>query len=98
MFEVYPGEKRYLAVDLADVLAAGDTLTGSPTTEIVAKRGRTATTMETNNPTPPLIDGTEVQFWIDVPDTQARGNYIILLECPTTNGEVVRENAPLIVL
>lgn len=94
---VYRGEKRFLSVDLAAVIAEGDDLAGTPTVEIVAKRGRGATTMETSTPTPPAVDGTEVEFWIDVPDDQERGNYLAIVECGTANGERVREEAPLLV-
>lgn len=94
---VYRGEKRFLSVELAAVLGQADSLSGSPTVEIVMKRGRTATTMETTNPSAPAIDGTEVTFWVDVPDDQERGNYLALVTCPTANGETVFEEAPLIV-
>lgn len=95
--EVYRGEKRFLSVELAAVLAQGDSLTGTPTVEIVAKRGRTATTMETSSPAAPAIDGTAITFWVDVPDDQERGNYLVLVECATANEEMVHEEAPLIV-
>lgn len=95
--EIFRGEKRLLAVDLANVLAVGDSLTGSPTVAVVVKRGRAATALVTDSPAAPSISGTEVRFWVDVPAATARANYLALVTCPTANGEVAKETAPLLV-
>lgn len=93
---VYRGERRFLSVELSAILAEGDSLAGTPTVEIVKKRGRAATTMVDNDPAP-AVDETAVEFWLDVPDDQERGNYLAIVTCATTNGEVAVEEAPLIV-
>lgn len=94
-FELYRGEKRLLSANLAPALAEGDTLSGTPNVSIVKKRGRGATTMLT---TPaPALDGNTVEFWVDVPDDQERGNYLALVECATASGELAKEEVPLLV-
>lgn len=98
MLLVYRGEKRFLSVEMAAVLPEGATLSGTPTVSIVAKRGRTATEMLTNDPAAPTVSSqTEVRFWIDVPADQARGNYLAIVTCDATNGETAKEEAPIIV-
>lgn len=92
---VYRGEKRFLSAELAASLAEGDSLTGTPTVTIVAKRGRGATDLLT---TPaPAVNETAVEFWVEVPADQARGNYLAVVTCGTANGETAVEEAPLIV-
>lgn len=94
---VYRGEKRYLSVDLTNVLAEEDELAGTPTAEAIAKRGRVATDLVVSNPAAPGIDDAEVTFWVEVPEDQEPGNYFVIVECGTAAGETVREEAPLIV-
>lgn len=95
---LYRGEKRFLSAELAASLATGATLSGTPSVTIVAKRGRSATEILTNDPDAPAVDSdTEVRFWVDVPADQARGNYLAIVTCGTTNDEEVVEEVPLIV-
>lgn len=96
--ELYPGERRFLAVDLVSLIRAGDSLSGTPDLEIVAKRGRTATTMLLSSPEEPAVLGTKVTFWVEVPLTQKRGNYLALVRCPTAEGESIPEEAKILVL
>src|SRR5262245_5426085 len=96
--KVYRGERRYLAVDLAAVLAVGDALAGTPTVIVKTKRGRIVQSgIVMSSPIPPATSGTEVRFWVDIPDEQVIGNYLAVVECPTGNGERIVEEAPLIV-
>lgn len=93
--EFFRGERRFVSVELAASLAAGDALSGTPTVAIVVKRGRAPTTMVS---TPaPAVDTTAVEFWVDVPEDQDRGGYLALVSCGTTNGETVIEEAPILV-
>lgn len=94
---VYRGEKRYLSVDLANALAVGDTLVGTPTAQVITKRGRRATSILTNSPNIPARYGSEIRFWVDVAEDQTRGNYLVLVSCDTNNGETVQEEAPLVI-
>lgn len=94
---VYRGEKRFLSVELAAVIAEGDDLAGPPTVEIVAKRGRVATDLVASAPSGPAVDGTEVEFWVDVPDDQEPGNYLAVVTVGTANGETIVEEAELII-
>lgn len=94
---VYRGEKRFLAVELAAVIAEEDALTGTPDVAIVAKRGRADTELLASSPSGPGLSGTQVTFWVDVPEDQERGNYLVVVSCGTTGGETVTEEAPLIV-
>lgn len=96
--EVYRGEKRFVAAELAALLAEGDSLAEPVSVEVVAKRGRTATTLVVSTPTAPAIDGTQVEFWVDVPDDQTRGNYLALVTCATVGEETLTVEAPLLVL
>lgn len=95
---LYRGEKRFLSAELAASLATGATLSGTPTVEIVAKLGRGATTILTNDPAAPAVaSDTEVRFWADVPADQERGNYLAVVTCDSTNDEEVVEEVPIIV-
>lgn len=94
---VYRGEKRFLASDLAAVLASGASLSGSPEVVVVKKRGRVGTELVVDSPAVPAISGTEVRFWVDVPADQERGNYLAVVSCASSNGETVVEEAPLLV-
>lgn len=94
--EVHPGEKRYIAAELAALLAEGDSLASVESVEVVAKRGRAATTMLS---TPaPAIDDTAVEFWIDVPGDQAKAIYLGLVTCVTAAAETIIEEVPIIVM
>lgn len=94
---VYRGEKRFLSVDLAAVLAEGDTLDDDATVSVVFKRGREPVDFVVDDPAAPAVVDTEVRFWVDVPDDADRGNYLVLISCDTDNGEQVVEEAPLLV-
>lgn len=94
---LYPGEKRFLYVDVAASLGSTDSLTGTPTAEVVVKRGRATTTLVVNSPAAPTIVGTQIWFWVDVPDEQTRAMYLAIVRCPTAAGETAKEEAPLLV-
>jgi hypothetical protein len=94
---VYRGETRFLAVELAAVMAEGDELAAITSVEIVRRRGNAASDLLSNSPAPPAIDGTEVQFWVEIPDDNQRSWYLVVVTCSTMNGEVIVEKAPLVV-
>lgn len=96
--ELYRGERRFLSIDLAALIRAGDTLEDPPDLEIVAKRGRTATTMLLDSPAEPAVNGNTVTFWAEAPLTQARGIYLAIVRCPTAQGETIPEEAKILVL
>ncbi len=94
---VYRGEMRLLAVDLAAVLAEGDSLGDYPAVQIVHGSGRDPVDLSDSVPADPSVSGTEVEFWVDIPLEQEVGNYLVIVTCATTNGEVIVEEAPLVI-
>ena len=78
-------------------MADGDTLDGSPTVGVVAKRGRALADVVDPSPAPAVQDDVAVAFWVEIPADLTRGNYLAIVTCGTTNGETVIEEAPLIV-
>lgn len=95
--EMHPGERRYVAAELSALIAEDDSLTGTPTVEVVAKRGRTATDMLAEPA--PSIDGTSIEFWVEAPDDPAeRGIFLGLVTCETAEGETIVEEVEILVI
>jgi hypothetical protein len=102
--EVHPGERRYVAAELAALLAEGDSLTGTPTVTAVRKRGRIPADYIDDSPAP-AVDETSVEFWLEIPeydpetdDESPRGIYLAIVRCDTAAGETIEEEVPIIVL
>lgn len=97
---VYSGEKRFVAVDLANDpgVVAGATLTGTPTVVVAAKHGTTdpATPIVVSTPAAPAISGTQVRFWGDFASVE-RGRYAAQVTVTLSNGETAKASPTLVV-
>jgi hypothetical protein len=77
----YPQENRTVTFDFTSKLAAGDTLTGSPS--VTASAGLTITV--------PTIDPATGQVFAHVSGGSVGSDYEVRCEVNTTNGDLLRE-------
>jgi hypothetical protein len=89
MIQVYPGERRLLAAELAAAMTSGDALVGTPDVVSLAPHITVA-----ESPAPAIV-GTQVRFWVDVGATAKPAHVSVKVTCSTANAETIVEPVPL---